>query len=130
MMTLEKLRIIAKNIHLEHYRQVILARAGDPLLCRDFVPILKYLHTTYPSVGITITTNGIALNREVSEAILECGVTMLNISLNAATKETYHRLMQVDTFDKICRQVRDFSALRRERGKGIAFTAFNPYHAL
>ena len=118
MMSLEKFKIIAKNIHLEHYRQVVLAGAGDPLLCQDFVPILKYLHATYPSVGITVTTNGIALNREVSEAILECGVTILNISLNAATRETYQRLMQVDAFDKICRQVRDFSTLRRERGKG------------
>ena len=118
MMTLEKFRIIADNIHLEHYRQAILAGAGDPLLCPDFVPIMQHLHAAYPSVEISVTTNGIALNRELSEAMLACGVTMLNISLNAATKETYRRLMQVDAFDSICQQIQDFSKLCREHGRG------------
>lgn len=118
MLTLEKFKIIAKNIHLEHFRQAVLAGAGDPLLCPDFVPIMEYLHATYPSVGISVTTNGIAMNRELCEAMLACGVTMLNISLNAATRETYQRLMQVDAFDRICRQLKDFSALCWERGQG------------
>jgi glycosyltransferase involved in cell wall biosynthesis/MoaA/NifB/PqqE/SkfB family radical SAM enzyme len=115
--TLEKFKIIAKNIHLEHYRQAVLAGAGDPLLSPDFVPILKYLHAMYPTLNIAVTSNGIRLNRELSEAMLACGVTLLNISLNAATKETYQRLMQVDAFDRICRQIQEFSALCIERCK-------------
>jgi len=118
MMTLEKFKIIADNIHLEHYRQAILAGAGDPLLCPDFVPIMQHLHAAYPTVEISVTTNGIALNRELGEAMLACGIKMLNISLNAATKDTYLRLMQVDAFDRICEQIRDFSKLCREHGRG------------
>lgn len=118
MMSIEKFKVIADNIHLEYYRQAILAGAGDPLLCPDFVPIMQHLHAAYPSVEISVTTNGIALNRELGEAMLACGVTMINISLNAATRETYQRLMQVDAFEKICRQIQDFSALCKERGSG------------
>jgi GT2 family glycosyltransferase/MoaA/NifB/PqqE/SkfB family radical SAM enzyme len=118
VLTLEKFKLIAQNIHLENYRQAVLAGAGDPLISPDFVPIMRYLHTTYKNVGIAVTTNGIALTRELAKEMLDCNVTMLNISLNAATRGTYRRLMQVDAFDRICQQVRDFASMCWELGRG------------
>ncbi len=88
------------------------------MLCPDLVPIMEYLRANYPSVTVWVTTNGIGLNRQLSEAMLACGLSMLNISLNAGSKETYKRLMQIDAFELICRQLREFSTLCRERGRG------------
>lgn len=118
MLTFEKVKVISKNIHLERFQQVVLAGAGDPLLCPDFVPIMQYLRAEFPAVEIAVTTNGIGLNRSVSEAVLDNRVAMLNISLNAGTRETYCRLMQVDAFDLICRQVREFAQLCWNQGTG------------
>lgn len=118
VLSLEKFRIIANNIHLEHFQQVVLAGAGDPLLSPDFLPIIEYLRSTYPSVGIVITTNGIGLSRQLSENLVSSGVSSINISLNAATRATYQRLMQVDAFDTIISQIRSFSELCWQRGKG------------
>ncbi len=61
--TLEKFKVMARNIHLERFRSACLAGAGDPLLNRDFVPIMRYINETYPQCTITITTNGIACRR-------------------------------------------------------------------
>jgi len=111
--TLEKFKVMARNIHLERFRSACLAGAGDPLLNRDLLPIMRYINETYPQCAITITTNGIALSRQLSETMIgQCNVQSVNISINAATRATYERLMQVDAFDRVVENVKACSALK------------------
>ncbi len=50
-------------------------------------------------IDIRIHSNGILVNREVAEKIVKCGVTWINISLDAATAEVYAKVRGGD-YDK------------------------------
>lgn len=116
--TLDKFQKMASNLKLEHVKKIVLAGWGDPLLNPDFLAILHFAHQHYPNLLISVTTNGIALTEQISEALLEVRVSDLNISINAASQEVYRRLMQVDGFNKVCENARRFVSLRRKRGGG------------
>lgn len=118
LITLEKFQRMAAHLKLERFQKIVLAGAGDPLLNPNLIPIIQYTNDRYSGVGISITTNGIALTEEISEAFLRCKISDLNISINAASRNVYKRVMQVDCFDKVCRNARRFAALRREKGTG------------
>ena len=116
--TIDKFRKMAENLRLERFGEVVLAGWGDPLLNLDLLPILDHLKERYPSVRVSITTNGIALSRRMAEALLDRGVSSVNVSMNAATPETYRRIMQVERFGQVVTNIAWLSAARRERGRG------------
>ncbi|WP_172825495.1 glycosyltransferase [Geobacter sp. DSM 9736] len=118
--TLEKFKKMANNLHLENFATICLAGAGDPLLNPDFMPIVRYTNQNYPNVGITVTTNGIALTPELSAEIMSSGIFLVNVSINAATRATYHRLMQVDQFERVCANAAAFTAQREKSGARAA----------
>ncbi|WP_298271449.1 glycosyltransferase [Geobacter sp.] len=121
VITLDKFARMAENLHLEHFRNICLAGAGDPLLDPDFMPIVRYTNERYPNIDITVTTNGIALKPELSAEMMRAKVSLVNISINAATRATYKRLMQVDQFEQVCANAATFV---REREKACGQTLF------
>jgi GT2 family glycosyltransferase/MoaA/NifB/PqqE/SkfB family radical SAM enzyme/Flp pilus assembly protein TadD len=116
VITLEKFRTMAANLRLERFESVVLSGAGDPFLDPDLIPIVDYLNRQYPAVQVHFTTNGIALDRAMSERLLAFRIASVNISINAAARATYRRIMQVDRFDDVCRNARDFVDVRRRLG--------------
>ena len=115
--TLETFKTMAANLKLEHARAIVLAGWGDPLLNRDLVPIIRFVRDTYPHIAISVTTNGLALVPKLSGLLLEHGVSMVNISINSATRATYRRMMQIDGFDAVCRNGRAFVEQKKRTGK-------------
>ncbi|MDP3027962.1 MAG: glycosyltransferase [Deltaproteobacteria bacterium] len=118
LITLEKFKRMAANLKLERFQKIVLAGAGDPLLNPSLIPIIQYINDRYSSVGISITTNGIALTEEKSKAFLRCKISDLNISINAASRRVYKRIMQVDCFDRVCENARRFVARKKANGPG------------
>jgi GT2 family glycosyltransferase/MoaA/NifB/PqqE/SkfB family radical SAM enzyme len=113
--TLEKFKVIAKNLRLERFHTMVLAGAGDPLLSPDLVPMVAYAHRSYPACGIHITTNGIALTADLAWRILEAApVKLLNLSINAASRAVYQRLMQVDRFESVIENVSHFKRIQQQ----------------
>lgn len=115
--TLEKFKTIAANLKIEQARAIVLAGAGDPLLNRDLVPIIRFVRGTYPQISISVTTNGLALTEKLSGLLLETGVSLVNISINSATRASYRRIMQVDGFDAVCRNAKSFVGQRNRSGR-------------
>jgi GT2 family glycosyltransferase/MoaA/NifB/PqqE/SkfB family radical SAM enzyme/Tfp pilus assembly protein PilF/glycosyltransferase involved in cell wall biosynthesis len=118
---LDKFTRMAENLHLEHFRNICLAGAGDPLLNPDFMPIVRHTNEFYPNIDITVTTNGIALKPELSAEMMTSKVSLVNISINAATRSTYKRLMQVDQFDRVCANAAAFVQERNKARKPPLF---------
>ncbi len=116
--TLEKFRRMAGNLRLERFGSVVLSGAGDPLLNPDLLPIVRHVRKDFPKVNVMLTTNGIALNRELAGALLDLGIGHVNISINAGTRETYRRVMQVDRFDDVCRNAAEFLSVRNRIRSG------------
>jgi radical SAM protein with 4Fe4S-binding SPASM domain len=118
--TIEDYKKIAGNIEFDYVSAVALAGAGDPLLNHDTIPIIKYTNQTYPHLLVSITTNGIALTKQTSQKLLEHNITMVNISINSASRETFKKIMQVDAFDIVCENARYLTELTRSKGRGPA----------
>jgi FkbM family methyltransferase len=113
MITLKKFKTMAANLKLENARAIVLAGAGDPLLNKELVPIIQFVKKTYPHIIISVTTNGIALSEKISGLLLESGVSLVNISINSATRASYKRIMQVDGFDLVCKNAKNFVKLKK-----------------
>lgn len=119
MITLEKFKIMTVNLRLERVQGIVLAGAGDPLLNKDLISIIQFVKKEYPHIKVSITTNGIALSNNVSRQLLENNIASINISINSATRMTYKRIMQVDCFDKICKNTKTLVQMRNLMGKNI-----------
>jgi len=86
---------------------------GEPLMNREFLEIFRYLSSRYPHLILRIITNGIALNREICEEFAG-NLARIRISLNAATKTTWEKLMRTRGFERVCRSVSELSELKRK----------------
>jgi len=69
-----------------------------------------------------ITTNGHLLNTEVANRLIDNGIHLIKVSIDAATKETYKRIRQSTRFDKVINNVRrlgDIEKAKRNQRKVI-----------
>lgn len=65
-------------------------------------------------MDIMIDTNGLLLSEELSQKIIQCGVTMVCISIDAATAETYKKIRHSDKFELVCNNVKNLVQKRDE----------------
>lgn len=82
---------------LEHYFgeeiTIVLTGNGDPLARRDTRELLQsFPADRYPNVRFALITNGLLLNRKMWEQIKHCNFTWANVSIDAATKQTYEKI--------------------------------------
>lgn len=87
---------------------------GDSLANKEFLPIVRYLHKTHPHLKLTLSTNGILLTEEICQA-LAGNLAQFNISLNAARKETWERLMRAKGFENVCTMFEKLARLRPDK---------------
>lgn len=90
---------------------------GEPLFNRDYARIFEYLAEHYPRLGITISTNGVLFDRHWSERFIALPNADINVSVNAATRETYRWLMGSDQFERVTENLRTLTGLRREANR-------------
>ena len=88
---------------------------GDSLMNPEFLDCYRYLKMTFPHLAVTFSTNGIRMNREVCDELVG-HLAQFNVSLNAARKETWEKLMRSKGFDHICEQYAYLAGRRRELG--------------
>jgi MoaA/NifB/PqqE/SkfB family radical SAM enzyme len=108
-LTVEKLRKIEKVI--ENVSDINLTGFGESLLNKNFPDILKYIFSINKSPRImTMVTNGTLLNREFG-LLVNNRISAIDISINAATPETYKRDMKNAELTKVLENVRDFMSV-------------------
>jgi GT2 family glycosyltransferase/MoaA/NifB/PqqE/SkfB family radical SAM enzyme len=120
VITLDKFKKMAVNLKFELVGGIVLAGAGDPLLNRDLVLIIQFVRANYPHINISVTTNGLALTEDVSGKMINSDTNLVNISINSATRGTYKRIMQLDGFEAVCRNARNFVEMRNRSKKPVA----------
>src|SRR3954471_23460702 len=70
---------------------VVLSAGNEPLMSPWFTEILR-LVAPYKLPTLYFLTNAQLLTEKVAEAVIESGVTQVQISADGATKETYERI--------------------------------------
>ena len=78
---------------------VAIGSGFEPTVYRHFVPLLKILSRM--NCGIEIITNAVLLQEEISEALYDSDVKILNISFDGAKKKTYEAIRKGASFDYV-----------------------------
>jgi radical SAM protein with 4Fe4S-binding SPASM domain len=70
-------------------KSVMFAGEGEPLLHKDIAILVKTAKDS--GIDVSMTTNGVLLNREKAEKILPC-LSWIRFSIDAGTRETYAKI--------------------------------------
>jgi cyclic pyranopterin phosphate synthase len=90
----ELVRLIRIGVETLGIREVRFT-GGEPLLRRDLVPIIAATASMAPRPEISLTTNGIGLDRRAG-ALRDAGLDRLNVSLDTLRPEVFRKLTHRD----------------------------------
>ena len=88
---------------------------GEPLIRKDilsFVILARELGIT----DIMLITNGLLLENDLAQGLIEAGLTRLMVSIDAATPETYARVRRGGNYDQVVDNVLGFIRTRQSLG--------------
>lgn len=88
---------------------------GEPLASPSFWETLKLLR---PECASSINSNFTLLNESKTQLLLESNLKIINVSLDAATKETYRKIRRYD-FDIPIKNIKAFIAGRNNKGASL-----------
>jgi MoaA/NifB/PqqE/SkfB family radical SAM enzyme len=94
--------------------RVVLHGVGEPMLVRDLPRMVRYLKDrgTY----VLFNTNGTLLQPKKFQALIDTGLDELRVSLDAADRASYLRIRGKDFFNRIVRDVGNFTTFQRNIG--------------
>jgi MoaA/NifB/PqqE/SkfB family radical SAM enzyme len=94
--------------------RVVLHGVGEPMLVKELPRMIRYLKDrgTY----VLFNTNGTLMQPKRFRELVDTGLDELRVSLDAADRESYHRVRGKDFFDRIVRGVGKFITYQRDVG--------------
>lgn len=95
-------------------RLCMLGGFGDPLLHPQFAQICKSLRTA-GVCGIGVATPLVELTDENLNGLIENGVDIVQVLLDAASPGTYRTINNADQYDRVRANIERIQALRRDR---------------
>jgi MoaA/NifB/PqqE/SkfB family radical SAM enzyme len=111
-MRFEEFRHILKQIPtLIH---VTMNGYGEPLLNPDLIPMLELANRQ--GMTTSFITNGILLDRQKTEELLDVGLTELGVSIHSLGKDSFARFRSGASLDRVLANVEGLISARRERG--------------
>jgi radical SAM protein with 4Fe4S-binding SPASM domain len=97
---------------------VTLSCAYEPLLHPRLEEILAIASRhNVPEWGMV--TNGLLLDERLIEAMIRARLTVLSVSMDGATRETYRSIRGVDAFDRVLANVRLLQEMKRRAGSEL-----------
>jgi len=95
-------KIIDEAATVAVIEKLTLTGLGETLLDRHLVERIRYARRVLPrGVSIDLYTNGTLLRPKMTDALVDAGLDVLYVSLNAATAEKRREIMQLDDFDQV-----------------------------
>lgn len=103
---------------------------GEPLMHPRFLDIVAYTRARLPGTKITIYSNGMLLQGALLERLPRSGLTEINVSIDAATPETYSKVRRGGDLAQVHHNLRALLAARRAAGTelprvGVNFVLLN-----
>jgi MoaA/NifB/PqqE/SkfB family radical SAM enzyme len=100
--SLEELIMISEQ--LPDLERAVLHGIGEPLLNRDLTEMIRHLKNK--NVTVLFNTNGVLLNKQQQEKLIDSQVDEIRISLDAASSNGYKAVRDSDKFDLIVKNLR------------------------
>ncbi len=97
--------------------RVVLHGVGEPMLVKHLPQMIRALKArgTY----VLFNTNGTLLAKNKRREIIETGLDELRVSLDAAEAASFLKVRGKDMFDRIVRNITEFTALQRQMGSAL-----------
>ncbi len=73
---------------------------GEPLVRADLVSIIRDVHTAHPNVELSMTTNGINLEKKIDD-LVTAGLARINVSLDTVCAETFAKITRRARLPKV-----------------------------
>jgi MoaA/NifB/PqqE/SkfB family radical SAM enzyme len=94
--------------------RAVLHGVGEPMLVKNLPRMIRYLKER--GVYVLFNTNGTLLAPRRRRELIETGLDELRVSLDAAEAQSFLQVRGKNFFDRIVRNVGEFTALQRELG--------------
>ena len=98
---------------LPNIARVVLHGVGEPMMVKALPRMVRYLKAR--GSYVLFNTNGTLLTPKKGAELGEAGLDELRVSLDAATPESFRLVRGRDMFERICGNLRAFTAMQRER---------------
>jgi len=95
---------------------ITFSHGGEPLMRKD-LPDLILKAKEANIIDRMFHTNGMLLTGDISKKLIENGLTKINFSLDAASRETYKKLRIGGNYEKVISNIRVFLEEKKARGK-------------
>ena len=95
---------------------VTLASRGEPLICKDFVQMLKYMSGKF--LASKVNTNASLLTEEKCHGILQTDLQTLVFSCDAAEEPLYSQLRVGGSLETVLQKIRMFNEVKRKHYPG------------
>lgn len=73
--------------------------AGEPTMLKELNAVLDLVHES--GWGMAFHTNGIVYSEKAAMTVSDNKASIINVSLDSGTRETYKRIKRVDMFDRV-----------------------------
>ena len=97
----------------KYYPSLQLAFRGEPFLNKDASMMIRYATTR--NFYVTISTNGLLLNKELNNNLINSRLDYVVISLDGARKETYEKNRVGGKFDTLIENIKDLVRKKKEK---------------
>ncbi len=81
--------------------------AGEPTMLEELDAVLDLVHES--GWGMAFHTNGIVYSEKAAMTVSDNKASIINISLDSGTRETYKKIKRVDTFDRVAANLRKYA---------------------
>jgi MoaA/NifB/PqqE/SkfB family radical SAM enzyme len=123
------------DIEVENYKQILaqfpyvlnlcLNGFGEPMMHKDFFRIVAYTRKERPWCKIGIYSNGMLIDEERAYLLMDCGLTEVDISIDAADPTTYRRVRRGGKLDVLHRNIRRLMEVKRETRAALPMVGLN-----
>lgn len=96
----------------------VFALMGEPLMNKRFCDMIAYAHSK--GVWTQLNTNGVLLDSNRAEALIDAGLDMIYFSLDGITRETYEAIRQRGDYDRVYDNALNFMEMKfRKNAKDL-----------
>ena len=100
---------------MQNAETVYIDGAGEVFASKLCKNLIKKITQTYPNIKFQIITNGIlATEDNIKEFGLDGHIKSMEVSIHAATKATYEKIVRGGDFDAVMKNLRTFSKMQKE----------------
>jgi len=106
---------VIKECGDNHLPSIKLNFRGEPIINKNLVEMVK-LAKEAGIIEVQFNTNGVALNENLSNDLIEAGLDRVKFSIDGATPEVYEKIRGVK-YDRVVTNLKNFVRIRNEKGK-------------